>query len=327
MLRVSKNEKNARFARSSWAVSDEIQFEQFDRRISYVWKCIVFTVIVTIPLITTLTILISKIYYHMHQNNQTLNQTKELFLFQRLKSRKKQFHMVVSAASRRNLAASAEVIITVENNKQANSSDFTDIPSTPVTSTTSSLFVSGQQATSYLLLIHHDVPQGTDVLDLRKHFDEEDIEFTMLKGDSLFGVEEASGKVYTKQRLPLVLRTEDIWKRELQIKVRVSAITGEPVDFEIKVNIVVLPVYPGEEYVTESVLSEISSEILPKMPLRSKKGKRVVDKRRLQVVGLHRFLRTPSRRAQNISLAKLYFDRVMERVSMTLKDFYKGKIA
>ena len=235
--------------------------------------------------------------------------------------------MVVSAASRRNLAASAEVIITVENNKQANSSDFTDIPSTPVTSTTSSLFVSGQQATSYLLLIHHDVAQGTDVLDLRKHFDEEDIEFAMLKGDSLFGVEEASGKVYTKQRLPLVLRTEDIWKRELQIKVRVSAITGEPVDFEIKVNIVVLPVYPGEEYVTESVLSEISSEILPKMPLRSKQGKRVVDKRRLQVVGLHRFLRTPSRRAQNISLAKLYFDRVMERVSMTLKDFYKGKIA
>ena len=123
-----------------------------------------------------------------------------------------------------------------------------------------------------------------------------------------------TGEIYLRETIP---DNSKEWIRTANISVDVVDELGIQLKGIAHVTFVVLPMFPGESYVTANILDSVANQIEKKTLEKPKNQSTMVNH-----AGLHRMLRTSSEKTQEISKSKLYFDEVFETVHQKVEKTY-----
>eukprot|EP00794_Sanderia_malayensis_P015330 gene15330-16907_t len=146
--------------------------------------------------------------------------------------------------------------------------------------------------------------------------------FQLRSQSEYFAVKELSGEVHIKKKLPRPKSRKRLWKENLVVLVH-RAENEKIFAWKSTISVIMLPTYPGENLLTPDILNEVSKEI-------SKDIRGFSDRVRFSSKGprgttssrLHRLFRAPSEEVRKLSKAKLFFDTVLEKMQLKVKETF-----
>ena len=165
-------------------------------------------------------------------------------------------------------------------------------------------------------MLPHDQTVSKPVFNLKPHYNVfayASVNFEII-GSLSFMINRATGEIYLREKIP---DNSKEWIRTVNISVDVVDELGIQLKGITHVTFVVLPMFPGESYVTSNILDSVANQIEKKTLEKPKNQSATVSH-----AGLHRMLRTSSEKTQEISKSKLYFDEVFETVHQKVEKTY-----
>lgn len=175
----------------------------------------------------------------------------------------------------------------------------------------------------FTILLQQGVQVNQEIFNLKPHYSRgHTVSIFSMNDQHYFGVKANSGKIYIKSQLPESVNASLMWKTRFSVRVKVLDELGMYSYGVITINIALLPVFPGESFITPDILKQVADELDKDLKISRKRVPRNDAKVSFQTVGLHRLLRRASLQAQKISKAKSYFDEVMKRVQEKIQDLY-----
>lgn len=176
----------------------------------------------------------------------------------------------------------------------------------------------------FTVLVYHGLPIDHIIFNLKSRYKsgpDTVFRFQLYEGNNYFGIDEASGKIHLKAKLPKSsIDDGKIWRQNLSILVH-RATGFKIVAWKAVVTVIRLPTFPGSGVLTKEMLDDVSREISKDIGVFTNRA-RFSSKRKKEVVthfGLHRLFRMPSESARKISKAKLFFDTVLQKVQEEVK--------
>ncbi len=176
----------------------------------------------------------------------------------------------------------------------------------------------------FTVLVFDGLKTGHVIFNLRDRYHHETasiFSFQLRSSSKYFDVREGSGQVYIKQKLPRPAGKSKVWKENLVVLVH-RAKKQKIMAWKATVTVIMLPTYPGEDLLTTEILNEVSKEISKDIRGFSDRARFSSNSRRISPGGLHRLFRVPSDDVRRISKAKLFFDTVLERMELKVKEAF-----
>ena len=188
----------------------------------------------------------------------------------------------------------------------------------------------GNNDFSFTVLVHQGLKRGDNIFDLKNHYYNAytSFRFSMREQNSYFAVRESSGLVYVYNPLPRLAVSRGLLRQTISINVQRIVNSNQLPPWKCTIIVIILPTYPGEGYLTPDIMNAVGREISEETGTLDGRARFSSRKKgqRAGALGLHRLFRRPSPQARKLSEAKLFFDKVLEKVEHKVKQAFGGEI-